>query len=146
MTKSLFDSPETAREFSLDELCALTDLPRRTVRYYMQIGLVDRPEGETRAARYFQRHLDQLLTVKKWAQAGLSLERIRELMEAERQPQLPFAHRRPGSVEVWSHFLIAEGVELKVEPGKAQLTPKQLRELLKRTIAAFDEVKKERER
>lgn len=130
------------RSYTLDELCVLVELPRRTVRYYMQIGLVDRPEGETRAARYFQAHLEQLLTVKKWAQAGMSLERIREVLEAERQPQLPFPQRRPGSVEVWSHLLIADGVELKIEPGRAGVTPEQLRELLRRTMAALDEIKK----
>lgn len=130
------------RSFTLDELCVLVELPRRTVRYYMQIGLVDRPEGETRAARYFQKHLDQLLTVKKWAQAGMSLERIRDLLEAERQPQLPFPERRPGSVEVWSHLLIADGVELKIEPNRAGLTPEQVRELLRRTMATLDEIRK----
>lgn len=130
------------RTYSLDELCVLVDLPRRTVRYYIQIGLVDRPEGETRAARYAQKHLDQLLLVKKWAQAGMSLERIREVLEAERQPQLPFPQRRPGSVEVWSHLLIAEGVELKIEPGRAELSPEQVRELLRRTMAALEHIKK----
>lgn len=133
---------ESDRSFSLDELCVLVELPRRTVRYYIQLGLVDRPEGETRAARYLQKHLDQLLTVKKWALAGMSLERIRELLEAERQPQLPFVQRRPGSVEVWSHLLIADGVELKVEPGRAGLTPEQVRELLRRTMTTLDEIRK----
>jgi len=136
-------NPDTEnRSYTLDELCVLVELPRRTVRYYMQIGLVDRPEGETRAARYFQKHLDQLLTVKKWAQAGMSLERIREVLEAERQPQLPFPQRRPGSVEVWSHLLIADGVELKIEPGRADLSPEQVRELLRRVTEALDEIRK----
>ena len=136
-------NPDTEnRSYTLDELCVLVELPRRTVRYYMQIGLVDRPEGETRAARYFQKHLDQLLTVKKWAQAGMSLERIREVLEAERQPQLPFPQRRPGSVEVWSHLLIADGVELKIEPGRADLSPEQVRELLRRVTTALDEIRK----
>ena len=65
---------------TLAELCALVDLPARTVRYYVQLGLVDRPVGETRAARYGARHLGQLLGIRKWQQAGLSLERIAELL------------------------------------------------------------------
>lgn len=129
------------RSYTLDELCVLVELPRRTVRYYMQVGLVDRPEGETRAARYFQRHLDQLLTIKKWTQAGMSLERIREVLDAERQPQLPVPQRRPGSVEVWTHLLITDGVELKIEPGRAGLTPEQVRELLRQTMAVFETIK-----
>jgi DNA-binding transcriptional MerR regulator len=129
--------------YSIDDLCVLVGLPRRTVRYYMQLGLVDRPEGETRAARYFQRHVDQLLTIKKYVDAGLSLERIREQMDAERQPQLLLAPRRPGSVEVWSHVLLADGVELKVEPGRAGLSPEQVRELMRRTMQALDAIRKE---
>ena len=55
------DSP--APSYPLADLCVLADLPLRTVRYYVQIGLVDRPEGETRAARYGARHLEQLLQI-----------------------------------------------------------------------------------
>ena len=54
-----------AERFSLDELCALADTPRRTVRYYIQEGLVDRPEGAERGANYTHDHLRQLLTVRK---------------------------------------------------------------------------------
>ena len=127
--------------YTLETLCTLVELPRRTVRYYMQIGLVDRPEGETRAARYFQRHLEQLLLVKKWTQAGLSLERIREVLAAERHPEPPVRPRRPGSVEVWSHLVIADGVELHVEPTRAGLQPEQLRALLQNTMQALDQIK-----
>ncbi len=51
--------------YPLAELCVLADLPPRTVRYYVQIGLVNRPQGETRAARYGSTHLEQLLLIKK---------------------------------------------------------------------------------
>lgn len=117
-----------ARRFRLDELCALADLPPRTLRYYMQLGLVDRPIGETRAAYYTGEHLDQLLQVRKWTQAGVSLERIRELLHGE-PPEVPPKPRGPGTVEVWSHLVVADGVELAVEPGRAGLGLEQVREL-----------------
>ena len=31
--------------YSFDALCTLVELPARTVRYYIQLGLVDRPDG-----------------------------------------------------------------------------------------------------
>ena len=99
--------------FSLDELCALTDLTKRTVRYYVQIGLVNRPEGETRAAKYSPQHLEQLLLVKKWTAAGVSLDRIRELLQGGSAP-VPERGRVPGSIEVCSHLHVAEGVELVI--------------------------------
>ena len=113
---------------TLDELCLLADLPKRTVRYYIQLGLVARPEGETRAARYGARHLDQLLTVKKWAAAGLSLDRIRELLAGE-APAVPDPGPRPGQVVVRSHILLDAGIELVLDPSRAGLTPAQLRAL-----------------
>lgn len=126
--------------FSLDELCALVDLPRRTVRYYIQLGLVDRPIGETRAAHYTERHVRQLLTVKKWTQEGLSLQRIRELADEERRPQLPTPRERPGAVSVWSHVHVSEGVELQIEPGKAGLSPEQVRTFVRATMRAYREI------
>ena len=100
----------TPESFSLDELCVLTDLAKRTVRYYVQIGLVNRPHGETRAARYDVKHLEQLLLIKKWTAAGVSLERIHDLLQGEAAP-VPPRPRTPGAIEVCSHVLIADGIE-----------------------------------
>ena len=44
------DPSPPAPSYPLADLCVLVDLPPRTVRYYVQMGLVDRPQGETRAA------------------------------------------------------------------------------------------------
>ena len=35
---------EPTQQFTLSELCILADLPVRTLRYYVQNGLVDHPE------------------------------------------------------------------------------------------------------
>ena len=59
----------------------------------LQIGLVDRPQGETRAARYGSKHLEQLLLIKKWTAAGVSLERIRELLHGAPPPVPPPSFR-----------------------------------------------------
>ena len=127
-------------EFTLNELCTLADLPVRTVRYYVQIGLVDRPEGETRAARYGRRQLEQLLSIRKWTAAGVSLERIRELLRGEDAP-VPPRVRQPGSVEVCSHLLVADGVEVVIEPGRAALSPEQVRDFVKGVMALYGQVK-----
>lgn len=135
--------PPHDRRFSLDELAALASLPRRTVRYYIQQGLVDRPAGGgTRAAYYTPGHLDQLLTIGKWSQAGLSLERIRELLRGE-VPPVPPPPR--GTVEVRSHLRVAEGVEMVVEPGRAGLTPEQVRRLFREVLQRFESITSEDE-
>lgn len=131
------EAPET---LTLDELAALVDLPKRTVRYYIQLGLVDRPEGETRAARYGPRHAEQLLQVRKWADAGVSLERIRELLSGEPPPVPPRVHA-PGTVELWSRLAITDGLELSMEPGRAGLSPEQARELFSGVMALYRDIR-----
>ena len=125
--------------YPLSELCVLVDLPPRTVRYYVQLGLVDRPQGETRAARYGARHLEQLLTIKKWTAAGVALERIRALLHGE-PPPVPPRPRALGTVTVCSHLDVADGVEVVIDPGRAGLTPEQVRHFVRGVMAVFAEL------
>ena len=129
-----------SKTFSLDELCTLTDLPKRTVRYYMQMGLVDRPIGETRAAHYLSQHLDQLLKVKQLSDAGISLERIAEIQNGEELP-IPPKPRKPGDIQVKSHFHIAPGIELQISPEEADMSPEQIRALVKAVMKTIQEIK-----
>jgi DNA-binding transcriptional MerR regulator len=127
------------KTFTLDELCTLTDLTKRTVRYYMQLGLVERPIGETRAAHYTSRHLDQLLRVKQLTEAGVSLERIREVMAGGDTP-VPTRQRRPGSIEVRSHLFVAPGLEIQISPEEAGMTPEQVRAFVREVMQVADRV------
>lgn len=127
------------KHFNLDQLCALTDLPKRTIRYYLQISLVDRPIGETRAAYYERRHLDQLLRIKQLTDAGISLERIREVMQGGGLP-VPVRQRSPGSVEVRSHLYVAPGIEIQISPEEARLSPEQIRALVREVMQAAQRV------
>lgn len=135
---TLPNEPSTP-SYPLTELCVLADLSPRTVRYYVQIGLVDRPEGETRAARYGAKHLEQLLLIKKWSAAGVSLERIRELLKGDDAP-IPPRSRAIGSIEVRSHLLVADGVEIVIEPGRARLSPEQVRSFVQGVMAVYAQV------
>ncbi len=132
----------TSKKFSLDELCTLSDISRRTVRYYIQLGLVDRPVGETRAAHYVGHHLEQLLKIRQFTDAGVSLERIREVLSGE-VPPVPPRQRKPGSVQVKSHLFIAEGIELQISPEDAGLTPEQVRLFIRNVMQAYQDLLKE---
>ena len=129
-----------SKTFSLDELCTLTDLPKRTVRYYMQMGLVDRPIGETRAAHYLAAHLDQLLKVKQLSDAGISLERIAEIQNGEELP-VPAKPKSPGDIQVKSHVHVAPGIELQISPEEADMSPEQIRALVKAVMKTIQEIK-----
>src|SRR5476651_835932 len=92
-----------AERYSIDELSTLAGVTPRTVRFYIAQGLLDRPEGEKRGAHYLRRHLEQLLLTRRWVDAGLGLDRIREL-QAGAPEDAPHRATAPGSVEVWSRL------------------------------------------
>ena len=131
---------DTLPTHGFEELCALVDLPARKVRYYIQMGLVDRPDGLNRGARYTARHVEQLLSIKKWQAAGLSLERIRELLHGDAN-DLPPKRQAPGSIEVWSRLHVAPGIEVNVEAGASGLNPEEFRAFFRQVMAAYQETK-----
>ena len=141
---------ERGLQFSLDELCALVEMNKRKVRYYIQKGLVDRPEGSGKGAFYAHRHVEQLLTIRKWKDAGLSLERIQEILGREPQEEgtservvPPPRPKKVGSVEVWSHLAIADGVEVQIEPHRSGLSPEQVRALCRMIMHAYEQIQQE---
>ena len=132
----------SAERYSIDELSTLAAVTPRTVRYYIAQGLVDRPEGEKRGAYYLRRHLEQLLLIRRWTEAGLSLERVRELIAGAPEDP-PRRAAPPGSVEVWSRVTVADGLEVQLEPGRAGLTPEQVRTFIRGVTALYRQVRAE---
>lgn len=135
-----------SKTYALDEIASLAELPRRTVRYYIQSGLIDRPQGVGKGAYYTQSHVEQLLLVRKWQLAGLSLERIGELLKQQAAGPLPPTPRRAGTVEVWSHLVISDGVELNLEPSRAGLSPEQIRAFFRAVTQAYEQIHQNEER
>jgi DNA-binding transcriptional MerR regulator len=130
--------------YSIDELASLAELPRRTVRYYIQQGLVDRPIGEKRAAYYIASHLEQLLVIRKWQHAGLSLDRIREILAGPDVGTLPPTRPRgAGTVEVWSHLVVADGLEVTLEPSRAGLSPEQIRAFFRGVTSLYEQLQQQ---
>ena len=69
--------PEETR-FAIGDLADLGGVSRRTVRYYVQEGLLPAPLGVGRGNHYGREHLDQLLRVKALQESGLTLDEIRQ--------------------------------------------------------------------
>jgi len=129
-----------ADKLSLDDLASLTGTTPRTIRFYIQQGLVSRPEGAKRGSFYLRRHIEQLLMIRRWTDAGLSLERVRELVDGAPEDPPPAA-ARPGSVQVWSRVTLADGLEVHLEPGRAGLSPEQVRALVRAVTEAYHAVR-----
>ncbi|MBE8166997.1 MAG: MerR family transcriptional regulator [Shewanella sp.] len=137
---------KTSNQYSLSELCELVDLTPRTVRFYIQKKLLATPDGTGRAAFYHQLHLEQLLEIKKWQQAGLSLERIKEILEQKVDindvtnllpPEKP---KQIGDIEVCSHIHLVDGLSLQINPSKAKLSSEQIRELASVIVQSYSSI------
>lgn len=115
--------------WGIEELCTLTGVARRTVRFYTQKGLLAPPQGERRGAYYTRQHLEQLLLIRKWQAAGVSLERIGRLLKGETMNGA-LAAVEPGTIEVWSRITLRPGLEVHLEPGRLGLTSEQTQALL----------------
>jgi DNA-binding transcriptional MerR regulator len=131
------------RRLSADELAALVGASRRTVRYYVQEGLLDPPIGETRAAYYTEKHLEQLQAIKSMTSEGLSLERIRQRLHGSDDARSPLGGQ-PSSVALCSHLVLAPGVELVINAEIARLSPEDVRRLTQAVMAECKRIEKER--
>lgn len=123
-------------KLNLQQLSERADVPGRTVRFYIQKGLLPGPEGEKRGAYYTEAHLAELLRIRQWQETGLSLDAIAGLLQARSEP--PLAPVRPGAVEVRSHLIVADGLELVVAPERSGLTQAQLRSLFRSVQDAYE--------
>ncbi len=104
----------------IDDLADLGGVSRRTVRYYVQEGLLPPPLGVGRGRHYDESHLRRLLDVKAQQEAGLSLDEIRSRLRAgartgrlaargEEAPPSPAL-----APAAWRRIQLAPGVELHV--------------------------------
>ncbi len=120
------------RRYNIDELADLAGVSRRTVRFYVQEGLLPAPLGVGRGSHYDRTHLERLLEVKAEQEAGRSLDDIR----APRRP----SSGRPGHAaaaaalsiprSAWRRLELAPGVELHVASDIRLPAPARLDELV----------------
>ena len=142
--KSMQHDLPRAQTYSADELAALSGLPRRTIRYYIQLGLLDRPIGETRAAHYGWQHLSRLLRIREWTEEGYSLGQIGQMLN-ESRPGPVAAAPAPGTISVQSQVHLAAGLSLLIDPGLADLSPEDVRTLARDVLRAYERLNNAKE-
>jgi DNA-binding transcriptional MerR regulator len=136
-----------SKRYTLNEICRLLVMPIRRARYYIQLGLVDRPHGVKRGAYYSPIHLRQLQHIQRWQEEGLSLDRIAQLKSQKMTPAQPptaaIPHR--GDIKLLSQIYIAPGVELNINQEQAQLSFEQTLDLYRQIGETVDRLQKQRE-
>lgn len=67
--------------FDLSELARATDVTPRTIRYYVQQGLLAPPGSRGPGARYDEGHRDRLILIRRWQRLHLPLAEVRRRLE-----------------------------------------------------------------
>jgi DNA-binding transcriptional MerR regulator len=106
---------DTKPQYSIGEIAEKTGISRRTVRYYVQRGLIDPPVGRGRGSGYTGQHVEQILCVLRLQREGLGLEAIQQLPQQAFVGAHPAAVRHPPTV-VFRVPLIP-GVRLELDAG-----------------------------
>lgn len=117
--------------YTAEQLAQLAGVTLRTVRYYVQEELIDRPLARGPGAHFTDRHLDQLKRCKLLQDWGFDLETIRDKSQSFQGILDGFAvdsHVMRNGALIREIFATLGG-----EPG-GRLSPKQA-EALKATVA-----------
>lgn len=158
---------EDSGGFSLQQLSEQSGLTIRTIRYYIQQGLLAPPIPAGPHTRYEQGHLDRLRMIRHLQQRHLSLAEIRELLASksddEVQAALPqesgtLAYIRaaleqsgvkseaaepsvtlPRARSHWERLELGEGVELHLRRPTSREMSRKIEKLLEEARRIFEE-------
>src|SRR5918912_244728 len=104
------------RCYGIAELADLAGVTRRTVRYYVQRGLLPTPLGTGRGPHYTPAHLERLIHIRRLQEAGVALAEIAARLDGVPQTPAPALGGLPER-STWMRFVLADGVELHVRAG-----------------------------
>ncbi len=85
--------------FNIETLAEKTGTTRRTIRYYVQRGLIAKPEGGGRGHYYTDEHLDRIKQIQRLSSQGVPLEAIKRLLSGGEETEV-------AKDEVVSHMLM----------------------------------------
>lgn len=115
------------KKYTIGELASLSGFSRRTIRFYVQKGLLPTPSGSGRGHYYTQTHLSTLEKIKHYKDDQLSLEEIEIKLKHPTSKKID-AETSP-SPELWMKLPILPGIEISIQAGLHPLTPARLKKL-----------------
>ncbi len=113
------------KQYTIEDLCELTGYTRRTIRYYIQEGLLDPPAGRGRGGFYFDSHLKRLLEIKSLQDKGLKLAAILEVLKKDGEPELLNLR------ELWIKYPIDQGIEIHINRDLEEKARKKITEIIR---------------
>ena len=121
------------KQYTIQNLSELTGFSRRTIRYYIQEGLLEAPAGRGRGGFYYDSHLTKLLQIKSLQERGLGLTAIMEMLRAG--PTAPISYIR----DIWIKYQVVNGFEINVRRDLDLQENKKITEIIKIARALLEE-------
>jgi DNA-binding transcriptional MerR regulator len=94
------------KKYTIDELSELTGFSRRTIRYYIQEGLLEPPAGRGRGGFYYDSHLKKLLQIRGLQEKGMKLAAVQEFLTKGKETEAPSQR------EVWIKYPLSPAIEI----------------------------------
>ncbi|MEO7455742.1 MAG: MerR family transcriptional regulator [Gemmatimonadaceae bacterium] len=144
-------------QLDLPDLADRAGVSIRTVRYYIQQGLLPKPEARGPGAHYTEEHLDRLLLVKRLQKEHLPLGEIRRrietggtyaepprsareyISEVLNEPRLKYEEPAPATRSQWERITIAPDIELHIRRPLPRLENRKVERLLDVAREIFEE-------
>ena len=119
------------KRYTIEDLQELTGYSRRTIRYYIQEGLLDPPAGRGRGGFYFDSHVRRLSEIKGLQDKGLKLAAISELLKKVPEPKLLQAEPLRPERQIWIRYPIEPGIEIHFSRDLEEEDRKKVAEIVR---------------
>ena len=121
-------------QYTIQELCESTGYSRRTVRDYVEIGLVDPPSGRGRGGFYNDSSVNKLMQIKSLQEKGMNLAAIIDYFKGEKTVDQSYLR------DVWIKYEIVPGIEVSVRRDVEEREGRKVFEIVRvaRSIAKED--------
>jgi len=121
------------RKYTIQEFSELTGFSIRTIRYYVQEGLIDPPAGRGRGGFYFDSQLNQLKLIKSLQEKGMKLSSIIQYLKEGKVEETSYTR------DVWVKYEIIPGFEIHVRREVEEEERKKVFEALRTVKSIFKE-------
>lgn len=123
--------------FEMSTLVSKTVVSARRIRYWISVGAVDKPLGRSRAARYTNHHVDQVITVRDRLRHGDNLQAIAyrrnkktdTLQDQTIQELFVSADACATDSSLWQHVQISDNIFIVARVGRADFEHRVLNEM-----------------
>ena len=133
MTVRCYYKPMERSTYSIDQLSAKTGYSIRTIRYYVQEGLLWPPAGRGRGGFYYDSHLQRLLEIRALQAQGLKLAGIQEMLDRGDAPT-PAMER-----EIWVKCPVVPGFEIHITKDVEEKERRKIDEIIRIAKSILEE-------